>query len=94
MATFDLMTARDSEARFNVIRLTSGPKKGQLWILPARRRSPRHIPLALTKAEYVLTNASFDGAYWYAAGLLQGQNGVTLTPFFKLGKATHWADAG
>jgi hypothetical protein len=82
---------------FNVIRLNRGPQKGQVWIVPAAQKSgcrmvngrPHNGPLL--RATGLLYTVSWDSAYWYAIGLLQGEGSRSL-PLFKAGRSGAWKE--
>lgn len=75
-----------SKYRFNVVRLTKGPKKGQVWILPDSNRSLRH-------AQGLLYGVSYECASYYAKGFLQGETGHIMSPYVKTGRSKHWRGA-
>lgn len=84
---------------FNVIRLTRGPHKGEVWILPNCRRggnrtvNGRCYNRPQLRAQGLLFTVSFEAAFWFALGLLQGENGKQKRPNMKCGRSKHWTVA-
>lgn len=81
---------------FNVIRLNRGPNAGQVWILPNcrqggyRMRNGRLHAGPTLRAQALLCTVSYEAAFWYARGLLQGETGQLMSPYMKPGRAKHW----
>jgi hypothetical protein len=82
---------------FNVIRLTKGPKSGQVHVLPNCRRSGprmrngRQVARPSFRAQYLLSCVCYTAAYWYARGLLQGEGKGDKGPYVNPGNAPHWS---